>query len=191
MIMAAWRLLGGRRVGPRGACGTAVGGLLPGHEGERERVDAVALPGGAWAVVEDVSEVPAAGAAHDLCPAHEQAVVRSQLDRLRDGRLGEAPPAGAGVELRVRREEHRRAGRAAVLAGSLVVDVVAGEGRLGAGLAQHVVLGRRELLAPLLLGLLDLRLIGGHHACSSTRRQPRPRCYPDLYVHVRLVMRST
>ena len=40
---------------------------------------------------------------------------------------------------------------------ALLVDVGAGEGALGAGLAGHLVLLRGQLLAPLLLGLLDLR----------------------------------
>src|SRR5580698_9686176 len=106
---------------------------------QRCRVDAVTLSARTGTVVEDVAEVPTAGAADHLGAAHEQAVVRAQLDRLRDRRLGEAGPAGARFELRVGAEQHRPTRRTAIVAGVLVVDVLARERRLGAGLAQHVV----------------------------------------------------
>ena len=48
------------------------------------------------------------------------------------------------------------AGLAGVDALGLGVGVLADEGALGAGLAQHGVLLRRELLAPLLVGLLHV-----------------------------------
>ncbi len=67
--------------------------LLAGFEGERGGVDAVALAGGAGAVVEDVPEVPPTAAATHLGAAHEEAVVGAQLDRLGDRRLGERGPA--------------------------------------------------------------------------------------------------
>src|SRR5918993_101960 len=51
------------------------------------------------------------------------------------GRLGEAGPAGAGVELGVRGEELGTAADAAVHPRALLVDVGAGEGALGPGLA--------------------------------------------------------
>src|SRR5271154_2004110 len=71
------------------------GGLLGGgRERQRGRVDAVALAARPGAVVEHVAEVSATGAAEDLGSAHEQAVVRSQLHGLGDGRLGEAGPTG-------------------------------------------------------------------------------------------------
>ena len=77
-------------------------GAVAGVELERARVDAVAQAARvARAVVEDVAEVAAAAAADDLGAAHEQRVVRARLDRGGDGRLGEARPAGAGVELGV------------------------------------------------------------------------------------------
>ena len=71
------------------------------------------------------------------------------------------------------------AARAAVVAGVLVVDVLAGERRLGAGLAQHVVLRGRELLAPLLVGL-DRPSARSSHAHvlaprSSSRTPPAAR----------------
>src|SRR3954447_9863544 len=128
MIMRTGRLLVRLAARPVLAGASVVGGrsgLLSGAalrrlERERQRVDAVALPRGAGPIVEDVPEMPAAGAAEDLGAAHEEAVVVSQLDRLGDGRLGEARPACARVELGVGAEQHRRAGRAAVAAGLLV-----------------------------------------------------------------------
>ena len=89
-------------------------------------------------------------------------VVGAQLDRLGDGRLAEARPARAGFELRVGAEQDGPAAGAAVVAGLLVEDVVAGEGRLRAGATQDVVLGGRELLSPLLLAPVDLPLVGSH-----------------------------
>src|SRR5439155_24632337 len=123
----------------------------------RQGVDAVALPGGRGAVVEDVAEVAAAALAQHLDAGHEVALVDTALDvRLVLG-LPEARPARTGVELRARREQDGAAAGAAVGAVVVVVDELAGEGRLGARLAQHLVLGRRELAAPLLVGLADFR----------------------------------
>ena len=120
---------------------------------QRAAVDAVALAALVRrAVVEDVAEVGVAVLADDLGAAHEEAVVGAQLDVLEVGRLGEAGPAGAGVELGVGGEELGAAADAAVHAGGLLVDVGAGEGALGAGLAGDLVLLRRQLLAPLLVG---------------------------------------
>src|SRR4051794_3281194 len=128
---------------------------------ERARVDAVAEAARVTrAVLEHVPEVAAAVAAGDLGAAHEQRVVRARLDRGGDGWLGEARPAGAGVELRRGREQLGAAARAAVHAVLLDVPVLAGERALGAALAQHLVLLGRELLAPLLVGLVDL--LGSH-----------------------------
>src|SRR5690348_8456833 len=127
-------------------------------QGEGAAVDAVALAafvGGA--VVEDVAEVGVAVLADDLGAAHEEAVVRPQFDVLEVGRLGEAGPAGAGVELGVRGEELGAAADTSVHPVGLLVPVGAGEGALGPGVAGHLVLLGRQLLAPLLLGFLDLR----------------------------------
>src|SRR6185295_13426695 len=118
---------------------STIGGLVGGLEGQRDRVDAVAVAGGgAVAVGEDVPEVGAAvGAAH-LDPLHP---VRGVLDVLHGvgDRLVEARPAAAGVELGVGLEQHVLAGLAAVDTLGLGVGVLAHEGALGAGLAQHGV----------------------------------------------------
>src|SRR5580692_5214686 len=100
-----------------------------------------------------MAEVPAATSAHHLRALHEQAVVRPQLDRLGDSRLGEAGPARARLELGVGAEQVRATAGAAVHAGVLVVDILAREGRLCARTAQHLVLLGRQLLTPLLLAL--------------------------------------
>ncbi len=125
-------------------------------EGQGAAVDAVALAaliGGA--VVEDVAEVRVAALADDLRALHQEAVVGPQFDVLEVGGLGEARPAGAGVELGVGGEELRSTADAAVHALRLLVDVGAGEGALGARLAGHLELLGRQLLTPFLLGFLN------------------------------------
>src|SRR5690349_22125177 len=97
----------------------------------------------------------ASGAAN-LVPLHEEGVVLADLDVLLRDRIPEAGPPGAGLELRIRGEELRAARDAAVDTLGVVVPVLAGEGGLGAGLAGHLVLLRREQLLPLRVGLLDL-----------------------------------
>src|SRR5437773_8255955 len=81
-------------------------------EFERGGVDAITLAGGTGAVVEDVPEMTAAAPARDLGAHHAVSAVFVQLDRLGNGRLGEARPAGAGLELGLRAEQ-RRAARSA------------------------------------------------------------------------------
>ena len=74
----------------------------------------------------------------------------------------ERRPAAVRLELRVAAEELGAAGSARVDALGLGVGVLTPEGRLGARLAQHLELGRRQGLAPLLLTALDgIRLAGG------------------------------
>src|SRR5205085_8215701 len=82
-------------------------------EVERERVDAVALPGRVRPVREHVSEVRVARRAANLDAPHAVALVHLGLDRVLVHRLEEARPAGAGVELRIRAEELGAAGAAA------------------------------------------------------------------------------
>src|SRR5436190_22571388 len=183
MIIALLRSLG--RCGALALSRSGLGGALGCGRLEVERggVDAVSLAGWAGTVVEDVAEVTAAVAADDLGALHEVAVVGTQLDRLGDSRLGEARPAGARVELRVGIEELRAAGCAAVVAGLLVVGVLAREGRLGARPAQHLVLRGRQLLAPLAIGLDDAWLAHARGS-SSKGAAARPWEWYDPYVHV-------
>src|SRR5205823_3709256 len=82
------------RAGDRGS-GPRLAGV--GVEVEGQGVDAVALPGGRGAVVEDMAEVAAAALAQHLDAGHEVALVDTALDvRLVLG-LPEARPARTGV----------------------------------------------------------------------------------------------
>src|SRR5215210_9056069 len=116
---------------------------------QRQGVDAVALTGGAGAVVEDVAQVRAAAGAQDLGARHAEAAILLQADGLGHRGLREARSARPGIELRVGREQLGAAGAAAVRPVLLRIGVRAGEGRLRALLAQHVVALGSELLAPL------------------------------------------
>src|SRR6476469_2870963 len=99
----------GSRVGRRWIRSGVAGGEL-----ERGRVHAVPLAGGARSVVEDVTEVAPAATAADLGAHHAVGRVGHELHRLRDERLGEARPAGTGLELGVGVEQLSAARRAAV-----------------------------------------------------------------------------
>src|SRR5262245_10348541 len=81
-------------------------GLL---EVERARVDAVAQPVRPWPVREHVTEVAAAPSAHHFDAVHAVRIVVLGLHRVRDGRVREAGPAAAGVELLVGSEQVRAA----------------------------------------------------------------------------------
>ena len=135
----------------------AANGLFLLFQVQRDRVDAVALTGRVRSVVEHVAEVAAAAGAHDLGAHHAVARVGSQLDGLGGGRLVEAGPARARLEFRIGAEQLVPARRAAVDAVFLAVRVLAREWRLGPLPAQDLVLLRRQLLLPLLVGLVDLR----------------------------------
>src|SRR5690606_13274181 len=92
------------------------------------------------------------------------AAVGLLADRLFLHRLVEARPARTRLELRLALEELLPARGADIGAVALVLPVLAGEGRLRPVLAQHLVLLGRELLPPLLVGLLDLLAgFGGSH----------------------------
>src|SRR6478752_2346762 len=95
-----------------------------------------------------------AGAVH-LDAVHAVAVVVEQLDVGPVRRLGKARPTRAGVELGLGGEELGATAGTAIRAAALLVEVLPGERPLGSLVAQHVVLLRAELLAPLAIGLLD------------------------------------
>ena len=78
------------------------------------------------------------------------------LDVLGHGRLVEARPSGARVELRVGLEQLRAAPGAQIRAVVLHVDVLTGERTLGAVLAEDLVLLGRQPIAPLLIGETDV-----------------------------------
>src|SRR5918994_625837 len=123
---------------------------------ERAGVDAVAEARRVGPVVEHVTEVAAAGRAHDLRARHPVARVRLGDDAVEGGRLEEARPAAARLELRVGAEELRAAARAAVDAVSVLVPVGARERALRPLVAEDLVLLGAQTLAPLRVGQLDL-----------------------------------
>src|SRR4029077_15384214 len=123
---------------------------------ERAAVEAVAQARRIRAVVEHVPEVTAAAGAADLGAGHSVGGVGEHLYVLGQGRLVEARPAGARLELRVGAEQRSAAPGAVVHAIFLDIPVLAGERALGALLAQHLVLLGRELVTPLGVGLLAL-----------------------------------
>src|SRR3954469_1621384 len=93
--------------------------------------------------------------ATDLDPLHAVGVVLDVLDPVLRQRGEEGRPAAVRVELGLGGEKLGAAGPAAVHANGLRVGVLAGERPLRAGLTQHGVLLGGELLAPLLVALLD------------------------------------
>src|ERR1700682_3422786 len=127
---------------------------------QRGRVDAVALAGRRWSVLEDMTEVASAAAAMHLDPLHSVARVARRGDGARVGRTREAGPARPAVELLLGAEELRAATRAEIAAGLVIVPELAAEGALGARLSEHAGLLERQLAAPLIIALVD-RVVHG------------------------------
>src|SRR6185295_11695026 len=125
-------------------------------EVQRAAVDAVAQARLAGPIVEHVAEVAAAAGARHLGPDHAVRGVGRGLDRLSEHGVGEAGPTGARLELGVRVEQGVAAAGAAIHAVALLIDVLARPRALGGLVAKDLVCGGVELLAPLLLCLLDL-----------------------------------
>src|SRR3954452_8046408 len=172
--------------GPSGPIGLL---LLGRDQRHRDRVDAVAQVGGGVVALagENVPEVAVAVGAEHLDPAHEQAVVGPLDDPVRGQRGEERRPAAVRLELGLAAEELRAAGPAGVHADGLGVGVLAHERRLGAGLAQHLVLGRGEFRTPLGVGLDDLG--GGlgdaiHGSRVGACGAPRPDPFPGRHNQV-------
>ena len=82
------------------------------------------------------------------------------IDVLLGDRLPETGPAGAGVELLVGAEQFIAAGRAQIFTLLVVVPVGAGEGPLGPGLPEHLVVLGGQSSAPFLVGLGKFGLHG-------------------------------
>src|SRR5207237_6824861 len=104
-------------------------------------------------------EMPAAAAAMHLGTAHEQGLVDRSADSIRE-RLPEARPAGAALIFRVRGEQRQVAAGASEDAFALFGVERTAAGTLGAMLAQHVILRRREQAAPFFVTLFDLEFCG-------------------------------
>src|SRR5690349_21317522 len=116
--------------------------LLLRLEVERSGVEAVAKPGRARPVVEDVSEVTATLRAHHLRPPHPVAHVGVLGDLRRVERLSEAWPPRPRVEFRVRAEKRFAAPGTAIGACVLRRPVLPRECPLRALLAEDPVLLR-------------------------------------------------
>ena len=108
--------------------------LAAGHKLQRHPVHAVPQPRRPRPVGEDVSQVPLALDAVDLCPPHEKGVVDALLDRgaVRGERREERGPAGPAVELGRAREQPRAAPGTRERSLALLVVERAREGALGA-----------------------------------------------------------
>src|SRR6202011_4389632 len=122
-----------------------------------------------------------------LGAAREPRAVVVLAHRLAVDRCGEARPAGAGIELRVRGEQRRPAANAAVIPRALLVPRGTGERALGAVLAGHVILLGRELGAPfgLALGHLPLRPRVGHDQPLDLVLCRAIRCFAHTWVGAR------
>src|SRR5260370_3987528 len=131
----------------------------------RDAVDAVAQVRRRRAVVEYVAEMAAAAAAIYLGAHHAVAAIDRGLDRARL-RIVEARPAGAAVEFSLRHEQRLPAPGARERAGAFLIIERAASRGLGAVLAHHLVLFRREQAAPLLVGVGDRVLLFGHGRSS-------------------------
>src|SRR5207247_205456 len=94
--------------------------------------------------------------AQDFSADHAVADIALLVDMAVHGRRGEARPAAAGIELGVGFEQRLAAAGAGISALAVLVLILAGERPLGRLLAQHGVLHRRQLLAPLGFALDDL-----------------------------------
>src|SRR5439155_22580325 len=107
------------------------------------------------AVVENMAEVTAAMPAMHHVADHEEAAVGIGLHLVVE-RRPETRPAGAAVKLGLRREQRLPATGAVVDHGPILLIERARTGALGAVLAQHMVLRRRQAPAPLLVAELHL-----------------------------------
>src|SRR3954463_13361091 len=118
------------------------------NELQRDAVVAVTLAGRRRTVVEDVALVAAAAHAVVLGARDKHLVVRLRRDRSGQ-RRPEARPAGAALELGVRRKQRQVAAGADEAPLALLVVERARSRVLGAFVAQHFVRARAEALLPL------------------------------------------
>src|SRR4051794_20927119 len=149
-----------KHIAPPGSMAEPGGATLFWLELQRSRIDAVAQACRPRTVGEDMAEMAAAFGAEHLGAEHAVADVPLLVDMAIDRGLGEARPAAAGIELGVGLEQRVAAAGAEIGAGAVVVLILTGEGTLGRLLAQHRVLHRRQLAAPLLFALDDLVVSG-------------------------------
>ena len=83
------------------------------------------------------------------------AAVYLDFDGVAVHRVIKARPTATALEFRIGRKQVGLARRAPVHTVIMTIDVLAGPGTLGAGLAQHVILLWRQNVSPLFFGFLD------------------------------------
>lgn len=125
---------------------------------QRYGVDAVAESRWTRTVREDVAQMCAAFAAHDLGALHAVGVVFFGFHVFLNDGLEEAGPTGAGFKLRIGIEQFVAAGRAFVYARLLGLVVLAGERTFGALHAADLVLFGRQFFLPFFFGFLNFVL---------------------------------
>lgn len=134
--------------------------FLNGNEVQGGGIDAVALAGWGWPVVEDVAEVASIEAAMDLGARNAVACVGGGADIVIHQRFPETWPTGARIILVGAAEERDLCARKHVDSFALVVPVAVTEWRFGPGLAHNMVLFRSEQPAPLFLCAGDFEVAG-------------------------------
>src|SRR5260370_1147356 len=155
---------------------------------QRKAVHAVAQAGRLRPVVEDVAEMAAAAAAVNFGPQHPKSTVFGLADGVLE-RLIKTRPAGAALVFGLRGEQRQIAAGAGEDALAMLLEQRARTGALGAFLAQDFVLLRRQLRAPLRVGLFDLELLRG--VCRGSAqpteggeaKQTGDRCEQDTAVN--------
>jgi hypothetical protein len=117
-------------------------------EDKRGGVEAEAQSSRLGAIFKNVTQMRAATDAFDFDPVHPVTVVGFGQDVFLGDRLEEAGPAGAGIELRLGREQRQIATNAVVDAGFMIVKERAAKGGLGALTARDAKLLGRQLFGP-------------------------------------------
>src|SRR5262245_17461729 len=143
-----------------------------GTEAQRQAVHAVAKAGRSWPVGEDMAEVASAAVAQHLGTNHAEASIGFSHGGVRQY-FPETRPAGPTVEFRCRIEQGQRAGRANERALAMLVQERAGEGMLGACLAQDVIAFGAEDTLPFGWGVVDREPdVRGRFAQATVKQQP-------------------
>lgn len=124
-------------------------------EFQRRSVHAVTESGRFWAVVENVPEVPAAGAAHYFGTDHTMASIHNLLHISSINGLKEAWPAGSRIVLGVGTEQRSSASRAGVGTLFLIVIIRMRKRPFRAFFEQNEALLPGELLLPFFLRFLN------------------------------------
>ena len=144
---------------------TVLGG--GGLEGHGNSVHAVAQACYLGAVVEHVAEMPAATAAMDLYADHAESRVPRRTYNLFVQWRPETWPAGAALELGLRRKHAVIAAGAGEDAWAMLIEERARKGPLGRALPQYRILIRLQQFAPFFIGMRHRKRFGW---CKDRRR---------------------